>query len=193
MALGDLLRTLEREAAARTEEVRRRARQEADRVRAEADAARERRRLAVLSVEEAELREGAARELETARRAALTRRLEARGAALARVRARVAARLDARADDVTLLPLVQSDLLRALEYAGSGDLVVTTSRGMVDALRRALEGRAGVRVEATSSGGGVTVRAVDGGWAVDATFRSRLDRAWPRLAIALVRRLEAEA
>ena len=41
MALGDLLRTLEREAAARTEEVRRRARQEADRVRAEADAARD--------------------------------------------------------------------------------------------------------------------------------------------------------
>jgi vacuolar-type H+-ATPase subunit E/Vma4 len=193
MALSDLLRTLEREAAARTEEVRSRAREEADRVRAEADAERERRRSAILSAREAELRNGAAREIEAARRAALTRRLEARSTALARIRARVAARLDARADDVALLPLVRRDLLRALEYAGEGDLVVTTSRGMVPAMQRDLEDRAGVRVEAASSGGGVTVRAVDGAWAVDATFRSRLDRAWPRLAIGLVRRLEAEA
>jgi vacuolar-type H+-ATPase subunit E/Vma4 len=193
MALSDLLRTLEREAAARTEEVHRRARQEADRVRAGADAERERRRLAILSAKEAELRRGVARDLEAARRAALIRRLEARRTALARIRARVAARLDARADDVALLPLVRSDLLRALEYAGNGDLVVTTSPGMVPAVQRALEGRAGVRVEAASSGGGVTVQAVDGAWAVDATFRSRLDRAWPRLAIGLVRRLESEA
>jgi vacuolar-type H+-ATPase subunit E/Vma4 len=193
MALSDLLQTLEREAAARNEELRHRARQEADRVRAEAETERERRRLAVLSAREAELRQGVARELEAARRAALARRLEARGTALARIRARVAARLDARADDVALLPLVRSDLLRALEYAGNGDLVVTTSRGMVPAVQRALEGRAGVRVEATSNGGGVTVRAVDGAWAVDATFRSRLDRAWPRLAIGLGRLLEAES
>jgi vacuolar-type H+-ATPase subunit E/Vma4 len=47
-------------------------------------------------------------------------------------------------------------------------------------------------VEATSRGGGLTVRAVDDAWAVDATFRSRLDRAWPRLAIGLVRRLQGE-
>jgi vacuolar-type H+-ATPase subunit E/Vma4 len=47
-------------------------------------------------------------------------------------------------------------------------------------------------VEATSGAGGVTVQAIDGAWAVDATFRSRLDRAWPRLAIDLVRRLEAD-
>jgi vacuolar-type H+-ATPase subunit E/Vma4 len=193
MALKDLLRTLEREAAARTEEIRRRAQQEADRVRTEADAERERRRLTILSAKEAELRKEVAGELEAARRAALTRRLEARSTVLARIRTRVAARLDTRADDVGLLPLVRSNLLRALEYAGDGDLVVTTSRGMVPALERALEGRAGARVEAASNGGGVTVRAVDGAWAVDATFRSRLDRAWPRLAIDLVRRLEAEA
>jgi vacuolar-type H+-ATPase subunit E/Vma4 len=60
MPLGDLLRTLEREATARTEEIRRRARQEADRVRAEAEAEREHRRLAVLSAKEAELRQNVA-------------------------------------------------------------------------------------------------------------------------------------
>jgi vacuolar-type H+-ATPase subunit E/Vma4 len=192
MPLGDLLRTLEREATARTEEIRRRARQEADRVRAEAEAEREHRRLAVLSAKEAELRQNVARELDAARRAGLTRRLEARGTALARIRARVAARLDARADDIVLLPLLRSDLLRALQYAGNGDVVVMTSPGMAPAVRRSLEGRAGVRVEATSRGGGLTVRAVDDAWAVDATFRSRLDRAWPRLAIGLVRRLQGE-
>jgi vacuolar-type H+-ATPase subunit E/Vma4 len=193
MALSDLLRTLEREATARIEEIRRRAQEEAVRVRAEADAERERRRLAILSAKETVLRKAAARELEAARRATLTRRLEARGTVLARIRARVAQRLDARADDVALFPLVRSDLLRALEYAGNGDVVITTSRGMVYAVQHALEGRAGVRVEATSSGGGVIVRAIDGAWAVDGTFRSRLDRAWPRLAIALVRRLETRA
>ena len=193
MALSDLLRTLEREAAARSEEVRHRAREEADRVRAEADAERERRRMSVLSAKGAELRAGAARELEAARRAAVARRLEARGAALARIRARVESRLEARADDVALVPLVRRDLLRALEYAGDGDAVVTTSSGMADALQRALEGREGVRLEGKPGGGGVKLRAVDGSWAVDATFRSRLDRAWPLLAIGLVRRLEAEA
>jgi vacuolar-type H+-ATPase subunit E/Vma4 len=193
MALSDLLRTLEREAAARTEEVRHRARLEAERVRAETDAERERRRTSVLSAKGAELRAGAARELEAARRAAVARRLEARGAALARIRARVACRLEARADDVAVLPLLFRDLLRALEYAGDGDAVVTTSPGMVDVLQRTLEGREGVRVEGKPGGAGVSLRAVDGAWAVDATFRSRLDRAWPRLAIGLARRLEAEA
>jgi len=103
MALSDLLRTLEQEAAACTEEVRSRARREAERVRAEADAQREDRRSSALNAAEAELRTGTAREVEGSRRAAAARRLEARGTALARIRARVERRLDARADDIGLL------------------------------------------------------------------------------------------
>jgi vacuolar-type H+-ATPase subunit E/Vma4 len=192
MALSDLLRTLEQEAAARTEEVRSRARREAERVRAEADAQREDRRSSALNAAEAELRMGAAREVEGARRAAAARRLEVRGTALARIRARVEHRLDARADDIGLLPLVRRDLRRALEYAGEGDAVVTASPGLAGLLLQEVRGVQGLRVEAASPGGGLSLRAADGAWAVDATFRSRLDRAWPRLAIGLVRRLEAE-
>jgi len=193
MALSDLLRTLEQEAAACTEEVRSRARREAERVRAEADAQREDRRSSALNAAEAELRTGTAREVEGSRRAAAARRLEARGTALARIRARVERRLDARADDIGLLPLVRRDLRRALEYAGEGDAVVTASPGLAGPLLQEVRGVQGLRVEAAShGGGGVSVRAADGAWAVDATFRSRLERAWPRLAIGLVRRLEAE-
>ena len=192
MALSDLLRTLEQEAAARTEEVRSRARRDAERVRAEADAEREDRRSSALDAAEAELRMGAAREVEGARRAAVARRLEARGTALARIRARVEHRLDARADDIGLLPLVRRDLRRALEYAGEGDAVLTASPGLAGPLLQEVRGVQGLRVEAASRGGGLSLRAADGAWAVDATFRSRLDRAWPRLAIGLVRRLEAE-
>jgi vacuolar-type H+-ATPase subunit E/Vma4 len=190
MALNDLLRTLEQGAAVRAAEIRRHAQQEAARVRSEAEAEREHRRMAALSAKEAELRAGAARELEAARRAAAARRLEARAAALARVRAQVERRLDARADDRALLPLVRRDLLRALEYAGGSEAVVTTSRPMVEPLQQALAGMEGVRVEAAPSGGGVMLRGADGAWSVDATFRTRLHRAWPRLAIGLVRRLE---
>jgi vacuolar-type H+-ATPase subunit E/Vma4 len=192
MALSDLLRTLEQEAAARTEEVRSRARRDAERVRAEADAEREDRRSSALNAAEAELRMGAAREVEGARRAAAARRLEARGTALARIRARVERRLDARADDIGLLPLVRRDLRRALEYAGEGDAVLTASPGLAGPLLQEVRGVQGLRVEAASHGGGLSLRAADGAWAVDATFRSRLDRAWPHLAIGLVRRLEAE-
>jgi vacuolar-type H+-ATPase subunit E/Vma4 len=192
MALSDLLRMLEQEAAARTEEVRSRARREAERVRAEADAQREDRRSSALNAAEAELRMGAAREVEGARRAAVARRLEARATALARIRARVEHRLDARADDIGLLPLVRRDLRRALEYAGEGEAVVTASPGLAGQLLQEVRGVQGLRVEAASPGGGLSVRAADGAWAVDATFRSRLERAWPRLAIGLVRRLEAE-
>jgi vacuolar-type H+-ATPase subunit E/Vma4 len=57
-------------------------------------------------------------------------------------------------------------------------------------VRKALDGRRDLQVEAAPVGGGVVVRATDGSWSVDATFGSRLQRAWPRLAIALARHLE---
>lgn len=191
MALEDLLRTLEQEGAARAADVRRRAREEAEQVRGEAERDRERRRTAALHPREVELRAGAARELEAARRAAAARRLAARARALDRIRGRAEQRLAARADDDALLPLVRRDLLRALEYAGDGAGVVMTSAALVGPVRAMLHGGRSLQVEAAPIGG-VLVRAADGAWSVDATFRSRLERAWPRLAIGLTRRLEAE-
>ena len=192
MALNDLLRALEEDGAARVEEVRARARAEAGRVRAGAEAEREGRRTAALGVRETELRAAAAREIEVTKRVAAARYLEARGGALTRIHARIRERLAARASDPAVLPLLRSDLARALEYAGDGPVVVEAAPAMVDELRVALNGRREARFEGTRAEGGLVLRAPDGSWLMDATFGTRLDRAWPRLAIELVRQLEPE-
>lgn len=192
MALTDLLRALKEDAAARAEALRADAARDAERVRADAAADLANRHAAALHQRERELRAAAARELETTRRAAATRHLEARAAALARIRGRVDTRLASRAEDPNLVPLVRRDLLRALDYAGEGDAVATTSCGMADALRASLGERPRLRIEGSPAVAGVVLRALDGAWSVDATFRSRLDRAWATLAIDIVRRLEAD-
>ena len=190
MALAELLQALEEDAAARISDLRARAESDAQRVRLEAAAGREARRSAALRTREADLRAAAGRELELARRDAVRRHLEARAEALQRVRIRLEARLAERAHDGALLPLLESDLARALEYAGEGAIVVEASRGVLEDLRRRWPGRRDARFQEADGLGGLLVHAVDGSWMVDATFATRLDRAWPRLAIELVRRLE---
>ncbi|HSE65380.1 MAG TPA: hypothetical protein VLB12_00240, partial [Gemmatimonadales bacterium] len=50
----------------------------------------------------------------------------------------------------------------------------------------------GSRLETTDGmGPGATITAGDGSLQVDATLENRFDRQWPRLAIDLVRELEA--
>lgn len=192
MALDDLLRALEEDAATRADHVRARARTEAERVRAEGEARLEERRAAELRAREIVLRAAAARALDVTRREGARRHLEARAAALERIRNRTAERLDARAGDPALLPLLRRDLSRALEYAGDGPLTVEASPGMLDGLRGALGGRPEATLVPVEGAGGVVLRAADGAWAVDATFGGRLRRAWPGLAIELARRLEPE-
>jgi vacuolar-type H+-ATPase subunit E/Vma4 len=190
MALAELLQALENEAELRIEEVRRRGRSEAERIRVEAAAERETRRAAALDAREADLRAAAAREIERARRTAVRRRLSSRAEALERIRGRIQSRLEARADDPALLPMLRAELARALEYAGDEPIVVEGSPGLLDGLRRAFpEGRE-VELRASQGLGGLVLRAADGSWSVDATFAARLDRAWPRLAIELTRRIE---
>ena len=192
MALSDLVRALEEEAAQRADDLLGGARREAERVRAEAAAEVARRREAMLAGRERELRAAAARRLEAGRRAATARRLEARAQVLARIRRRTEARLASRACDTELLPLVRADFLRALEYAGKGEAVAATSPPLADALRDAVRDLPHVRVEGREDVAGVLLHAADLSWSVDATFSSRLERAWPGLAIDLVRRLEGD-
>lgn len=192
MALDDLLRALEEDAATRADDARTRARAEAERVRAEGAARLEERRAAELRARETVLRAAAARALDVTRRDAARRHLEARAKALERIRNRTAERLDARAGDPALLPLLRRDLSRALEYVGDGPLTVEASRGMLDGLRGVLDGRPEVTLAPVDGLGGVVLRAPDGAWAVDASFGGRLRRAWPGLAIELARRLEPD-
>jgi vacuolar-type H+-ATPase subunit E/Vma4 len=193
VALNELLRTLEAEAAVHIEEVRSRARDEAERLRRECEAELSRRRAETLAVREAELRAAAAREVATARREAARRVLEARAAILARIRSRVGDRLAARAADPKLLPLLQRDLRRGLGYVGENALVQADS-GLLDGLRNSLDGRQDVTFEpAIPLRAGLVLHSADGSVTVDATLESRLDQAWPRFAIDLIRRLETNA
>lgn len=191
MALNDLLRALEEEAAIRADEARERGRQEAERVRAEAEAEREGRRLEALGAREAELRSAAEHEIDATRREATRRRLEARAAALDRIRCRAEARLQARAGDPALSPLLRRELSRALDYADDTPAVLEAPASVHDDLRRNLNGRRNPRLAAVENVGGLVLRAEDGSWVVDATFAGRLNRAWPGLAIELARHLES--
>jgi vacuolar-type H+-ATPase subunit E/Vma4 len=52
--------------------------------------------------------------------------------------------------------------------------------------------RSNIRLEASNGvGPGAAIRAADGSLEIDARLETRLDRLWPRLAIDLVRELEA--
>ncbi|HEU5041084.1 MAG TPA: V-type ATP synthase subunit E family protein [Gemmatimonadales bacterium] len=189
MALEELLRTLEDEARARVEEILGRARAEAAELRASADAALTARREAELHLREIELRAAAARELEARRRAATRRALEARAAALERVRQGAESRLAARAADPSLLPRLRADLAEALAYLGEGPAVVEAAAALHEGLRPSLNGRGQVTF-APATGGGVVLRMTDGSLVVDGSFKSRLGRAWPALAIEVARRME---
>ena len=191
MALQELLRALEAEAGTRVEEILARGRGEAAAVRERAEAALAARRDAELGGREVELRAAAARALEAARREAARRVLEARAAALDRIRRCAEGRLAARAVDPACLPRLRADLGRALEFLGDAPAVVEAGEPLLEDLRRAAGGRPGLAF-AASPGGGLVLRAADGSLVVDASYRSRLERAWPALAIELARRLEAE-
>ncbi len=192
MALDELLRTLEADAAAQIEAVRTRARNDAERLRGESEAELSRRREAILQAREAELRTAAALEVATARHQATRRTLEARAATLARIRSRVGERLAARGEDSTLLPLMRRDLQRGLDYVGE-DAVVQAADRLLDGLRVSLNGRRATFEPIVPPRAGLVLHSADGSVMVDATFETRLDQAWPRLAIDLMRRLETMA
>jgi len=192
MALAELLRTLEEDAAARREALLARARADAERLRAESGADLARRRAAALAAREAELRVTAARATEVARRQAARRWLESRSATLERIRRRAETRLAERASDPAWLPSLARDVVLALEYVGSAPTVIEAPVPLLEYLRGTIAGLAQVTLEAAGDGRrGLLVRTADGSLTVDATLESRLARAWPRLAIDLAARLEA--
>ncbi len=64
---------------------------------------------------------------------------------------------------------------------------------LLDGLRSSLDGRRDVTFEpAIPPRAGLVLHSADGSLTVDATLESRLDQAWPRFAIDLMRRLETQ-
>ena len=192
MALAELLLTLEADADARIAALLTDARADAERLGADGAAELGRRRSVAVGTREIELRAGLGRALEAARRQAAGTTLEARAAALERIRVRAEAMLAERAADPALLGLFVRDLALALEYVGPVPATVEAPGALIETLRAGAAARDRVTF-ATSDPerAGLIVRSADGSVTVDATLGSRLARAWPRLAIHLAARLEA--
>ncbi|HEX6106359.1 MAG TPA: V-type ATP synthase subunit E [Gemmatimonadales bacterium] len=189
MALTELLQTLEDEARQRVNDLLAQARAEADRLRRESAAEGDRLRGVALHARETELRADAARRLEAARREATRQVLEARAAALGAIRARAEERLAAGAGDPAWLPRLRRDLAEGLRYLDAVPVVVEADAALLGELRAAGGGRE-LRFEAATGHHGLVLRSADGALTVDASLEARLERAWPALAMDLVRRLE---
>ena len=191
MALAELLRSLEEEADARGRAVLAEARAGAERLRTDRAAHLGRRFAADRGAREAELRRAAAREVEAARRRAVSLLLEARAQALERIRRRAESRLAERAAEPAGLPRLARDLALALEYLGTAPAIVEAPAPVLDHLRGTLADPSRVTFVPSSEGRrGLMVRSSDGRLTVDASMEHRLARAWPGLAIELATRLE---
>jgi vacuolar-type H+-ATPase subunit E/Vma4 len=191
MALADLLAALEREAAAQAEARRAAARAAAAEIARSADERLERRRSEAALARETELRRAAETALDEARRAARRSVLDARERLLERVFAAARGLLpEAMARDGyrAVLPRHVADALRAV---GDQPAVVRCPDALGDAVRAALGPRRDVTVETDPAAPpGITAGTTDGAVAVDNTLPGRLDRARPRLAIAVLARLK---
>ena len=123
-----------------------------------------------------------------ARRSVLT----ARDELLGKVRASVGAQIEAAAADPTYLASLPTELAKALARLPAGPVTVRARPELVPALSEALRapdvgGGRSVRVDrAPSMGVGFTAHSSDGDMEVDATLASRLDQAWPRLAVDVI-------
>lgn len=192
MAIRELLRALEKDAEAKVTALRTAARAAADQLIVEATARLDRRRAEDLAAREAELRATASGAIETARQEATSRALVARGEVLDRVFTRARTLLTTLEPEMAFQATVRYEIDAALLYLGASAAVVCCSPAWSPLLTRALRGRAGIRLEVSNDlGAGMIVRALDGRVEIDATLARRLDQLWPRLAIDLVRGLEA--
>jgi vacuolar-type H+-ATPase subunit E/Vma4 len=192
MALAELLAALRREADARRERILAEADARVERIRASSAAVRERRRsetlAGVTSGEAAAARRAIAQAEAAARRSVLT----ARDELLGKVRASVGAQIEAAAADPTYLASLPTELARALARLPDGPVTVRARPELVPALSEALRtpevgrGRSVRVARAPSMGVGFTAHSSDGEVEVDATLASRLDQAWPRLAVDVI-------
>ena len=192
MSITDLVRALDNDLEARIATLRTEAEVAAARVLAESGQQLDRRRNAELALRESQLRSEAARRIETSRREATRRLLDARAGVLDRIRVRARELLLRTEPEPHLRDAIATEVRSALEYFGDKGVVVRCAPAWESALRPILNGREGSHLEpAGGLGPGATLTATDGSVQVDATLESRFDRLWPRLAIDLVRELES--
>lgn len=191
MAIEQLIRALEADARGRAADVLREARAEARRIREEAAGREARRREEFLSRVEEEVRAGLDEVVATARREARERALRSRANLLERIFEEAGARLPAAAGTDAYLDALPGRIDEASRYLPAGPAEVECPPALEGAVRAALEGRSGLRIEARREAApGVRVRSADGRVTVDDTLTGRLERMRPELEIRLAARLE---
>lgn len=189
MALRELLVTMEREAAAQADEIRRVALARAESITAEGKTRLGGRREDAVDARTIELRQESNRILGEARRKARAQVLQLQQEVLQRIRREVRGRLPGLNADETHRSRLSADLDRARQYLASGPLTVRVSPSL--AAHFAGNGHPPIRVTADPAIlAGFTVTSADGAVTVDETLEHRLDALWPSLMIELARALE---
>lgn len=192
MSINDLVRALDHDLQTRIATLEAEAEASAARLLAETGERLNRQRDAELAARESQLRSESARLIETTRREATRRVLDARAGVLDRIRGQARELLLRTPPDPNLQSAIAREVGSALEYVGDKGAVVRCAPAWESTLRSILAQHAGSRLETTEGiGPGATITASDDSLQVDATLESRFDRLWPRLAIDLVRELEA--
>jgi vacuolar-type H+-ATPase subunit E/Vma4 len=192
VSLEHLLHALERQAAETASAELEAARAEAARIEAEAAEGLARRMTTGLEEQAVVLRASAERDIAEARRSQRRRVLEAREEILARIFAR-AEEIVATGDSAPT-DLLVAEVRQALDYVGSVPAVVHCAPTVIERLRALLAERDGLTVRPDPAlRDGFRVRAADGSVVVDHTPERRLAALRPKLAIELLRRIEASS
>jgi vacuolar-type H+-ATPase subunit E/Vma4 len=187
MPLPELLRALREQAANRCAAELSRADAAADRIRVESDAVLQHRRTELISRIRREGEAAAHRALSRAQVEAAQSVLAARSRFLDRVKSAVDARI-ARADrDPDYLGSLPGELRSSLDRLPAGPVVVRTLPSLVSPVTDAVGDFDIVTVEpARTMGTGFKASSRDEGVEVDGTLETRVEHAWPRLAVAVL-------
>ena len=188
MALPDLLRALREQAAEKCEQELAAAARVAERIRAESHTALGRRRAEFVARARRDEEEGAHRALSHARAEAAAAELAARDRLLTRVRGALQERIAGAVTDDAFITSLSADLAGGLARLPEGRVVVRTRPELVEAITRAIGHRNDVNVCATADVGVGFLAGVEHlGVEVDGTLGVRLEHAWPRLAVEVLR------
>ena len=191
MALEHLLGTLTREAEAEAGAILAAARAEAEAIRAQGEAARAARRSSVQTARDTDKRAAVALAVAEARRAGRREELEARQRVLDRVFAETRTRLHSLLDAPAFLAALPGRVEEAVACLGSRPGTLRYHRALGQAIGRIAPERAGLRqVVDDDVGPGFRLNSDDGGLVVNGTLDDLLERQIPRLALAIVARLE---
>jgi vacuolar-type H+-ATPase subunit E/Vma4 len=188
MALAELLRALREEAAGRRSEILATAEAEAQRIRGEARSEGARRHDAFVAEARHEEDELARRTLSRARAEASRTMFDARDRLLGLVLEEVERRASCADREPVYLDALPGEVASALDRLGDGPVTILVPASLATLVEQACASHEGVSVQVLDGlAPGFIARRTGEGMEMDGMLGSRLERAWPRLSVALLR------